>query len=117
MSGGEEEANRTAWEEEPVLRDFLRGIEPIRGKIRRVILFGSRARGEARFDSDYDVLVVVPARDREIMDVLYESVMDVLLAHGQLVSLKVFPEVEYNRLTALKTPFMSSVAKEGRAIG
>jgi predicted nucleotidyltransferase len=30
--------------------------------VRRVILFGSRARGDARPDSDYDVLVLVSGR-------------------------------------------------------
>jgi predicted nucleotidyltransferase len=29
------------------------------GDVRRIILFGSRARGEARTDSDYDLLIVL----------------------------------------------------------
>jgi predicted nucleotidyltransferase len=39
----------------------LAGVEPRPG---RVLLFGSRARGDARPDSDFDLLVVMPHRPR-----------------------------------------------------
>jgi predicted nucleotidyltransferase len=41
------------------LRDFKRAVERAVPGFERVILFGSRARGQARADSDYDVAVVV----------------------------------------------------------
>lgn len=39
---------------EPLLKQVVSVFEP-----RRVILFGSRARGEARTDSDFDLVVVL----------------------------------------------------------
>lgn len=46
------------------LRAFCREAErALPGKIAGVILFGSRARGEARRDSDYDVAVLVHGLD------------------------------------------------------
>jgi len=46
-------------------------------KVSRIILFGSRARGEARSDSDYDVLVLVrglsPSERRRYLDALYRA--------------------------------------------
>jgi uncharacterized protein (UPF0332 family)/predicted nucleotidyltransferase len=49
---------------DPVLRRFDREIERLfPGRVRQVILYGSRARGEHRADSDYDLAVVV-AGDR-----------------------------------------------------
>lgn len=103
--------------QDDVLSAFLKGIEPVRPRIGRIILFGSRARGTHRAESDYDLLLVVGWRDDALLDVLYEAVMDVLLAHGRLVSLKIFPEEEFARLQALRTPFMQRINEEGIAIG
>lgn len=102
---------------DPVLQEFLEKITPLRKHITRVILFGSRARGDDRTDSDYDLLIVVPRKDDHLLDGLYEGVMDVLLAHGRLISLKIFPEREFERLTRLQTPFMQRVKAEGVALG
>ena len=99
------------------LREFLDGIAPVRDRLRRLTLFGSRARGDQRHDSDYDVLVVVDRRSAELLDFLYERVMDVLLAHGRVVSLKVLEEKDWVRLQALHTPFMQHVEEEGRSLG
>jgi predicted nucleotidyltransferase len=102
---------------DPVVRDFLKGIERIRPEIRQLVLFGSRVRGTYRLDSDYDVLVVVGRKVPSVLDVLYESVMDVLLSHGRLVSLKVFEEGEFARLQGMRTPFMKDLGLHGQRIG
>lgn len=99
-----------------VLTDFLKGIEAVRPMIDRLILFGSRARGDHRPDSDYDVLVIA-RRDPALLDALYDAVMDVLLTHGRLVSLKVLDPREFERLRALETPFMNRVSAEGLPVG
>ena len=44
--------------DDPVLTTLREGLEKAYGdRIERVVLFGSRARGQARSDSDYDVAV------------------------------------------------------------
>ena len=44
--------------QDPILRRFRAALKAVYGdRIERVVLFGSRARGEARLDSDYDVAV------------------------------------------------------------
>ncbi len=102
---------------DPILQDFLQRIGGVRPQIRRLILFGSRARGDHRLDSDYDILVLVTCKDPALLDSLYDAVMDVLLDHGRLVSLKIFSESEFSRLLELKTPFTTRIAEEGRVLG
>ena len=43
-----------------ITRRIVEGFHP-----QRIVLFGSRARGDARADSDYDVLIVAPS-DQDI---------------------------------------------------
>ena len=52
----------TTSQADPVLRRFRAALAEIYGeRLERVVLFGSRARGEARPDSDYDVAVFLKA--------------------------------------------------------
>jgi uncharacterized protein len=46
------------------LADYKRAVEQAFPSVERLILFGSRARGQAREDSDYDVAVII----RDISD-------------------------------------------------
>ena len=65
---------------EPALRQFA---ERLRDEIgaERVLLFGSRARGDARPDSDYDIIVVAPSfrgipsirRPVDLYDLFFET--------------------------------------------
>jgi predicted nucleotidyltransferase len=49
---------------DPVLRRFRDAVAELYGPmLDRVVLFGSRARGDAREDSDYDVAVFLNASD------------------------------------------------------
>lgn len=57
------------------------------------------------------------SEDARLVDILYEAVMDVLLTHGRLVSLKIFEQHEFDRLQALQTPFMQRIAAEGVTVG
>ncbi len=101
-----------------ILKKFLGGIRAVSPKIKKIYLFGSRARGTERPDSDYDLLLVVEEgfslADREQ---LYDTVMDVLLDTGRLVSLKIFKESVFKKLSGIPTPFMGNVLKEGILLG
>lgn len=100
-----------------VLRRFLGMIEPIKENIRDIYLFGSRTRLDWRPDSDYDVLVLLERKEREIIDRLYDAVMDTLLETGQLISLKIFSRIEFERLRSMQTPFSIRIMKEAIKIG
>lgn len=103
---------------DPILERFIKGSRALRSKIKSIHLFGSRARGTERPDSDYDILLVV-TEDFTLQDKdkLYDIVLDVLLDTGRLISLKFFKEGRFRKLCELGTPFTTHVLKEGILIG
>lgn len=101
-----------------IVRTFLDRCRGMGDKIRAVYVFGSRAKGTARPDSDYDVLLVVSdAFSLHDKDALYDTVLDLLLDTGRLVSLKLFRQEAFQRLCDLGTPFITHVLKEGVKVG
>lgn len=103
---------------DPIIKRFFEKAGPVRQKIQMAYLFGSRARGTERPDSDYDLLLVV-REDFSLTekDALYEQVIDILLETGRLVSLKIFREKQFRRLRELSTPFLSRALEEGIKVG
>ncbi|MHB8482282.1 MAG: nucleotidyltransferase domain-containing protein [Nitrospiria bacterium] len=102
---------------DPIIERFLDGISPLKEQIEEIYLFGSRCRDDWRPDSDYDLLIVVKKKEREIINRFYDVVMDILLSSGKLISLKIFSSSEFNRLKAIPTPFISNILREGKKIG
>ena len=98
--------------DDPVLTRFRAALEAAYGdRIERVVLFGSRARGDHRPDSDYDVAVFL--RDyrsfgRESKR-LAEIGVDLLYETGALISALPLPEGSYNERTGL----MHEMRREG----
>lgn len=78
----------------------------------RVALFGSRARGDAREDSDVDVLVLIAGAD---FDEEHEAAMtagDVAVEDGVWLSPSVYRLERYQHLLELESPFARSVERE-----
>lgn len=96
---------------------FLDKIAPLKNEIREIYLFGSRCRDDWMPDSDYDILLVVEEKKRDLVSGFYDAVMDILLDTGRLISLKIFTADEFNRLKSIPTPFMQNVINEGIRLG
>ncbi|OGB88344.1 hypothetical protein A3H38_03110 [candidate division WOR-1 bacterium RIFCSPLOWO2_02_FULL_46_20] len=100
-----------------IITAFINKISAFKDKLLAIYLFGSRARGDEKPYSDYDLLMVMKKRDEAVVDKLYDAVVDVLLETGKVISLKIFKEKDFKRLSAIPTPFMSRVLKEGVKLG
>ena len=102
---------------DPVIREFLSRISSVRPRFDKIILFGSRARGDERPSSDYDVLLVTAQRDRDLVDAVHDAVMEVLFSTGRLVSPKIFRRADFERFSSIPTPFMKNVMADGISLG
>lgn len=72
----------SAVKDDPVLEAFLRHLDPVRGRIERIILFGSRARGDEKPYSDDYFLLVVEERERSLMDAIPTPFFAAVLTEG-----------------------------------
>ncbi len=100
--------------EQTALRKFKMILEKVLGdNLAEVRLFGSRARGDARKDSDVDVLVIISSGDWRISDVVYGIATDILLETEVCISPKVINRKEYDHLCDMENPFLKNVIREG----
>ena len=98
--------------DEPILRRLKAELERLYGdRLERVLLFGSRARGDARPDSDWDIAVFLRGYDGnwEEWSRLSGLAFDILLETGIDLSLQPFAPEEL----AERTLFMHNLRRDG----
>ena len=97
---------------DPVLPRLATELRAYYGpRLERVVLFGSRARGDFQADSDYDVAVFLHDY-RDLWTELHplaEITTDILEDSGEVISAKPFPAGSYRERTA----FMREVRRDG----
>ena len=86
--------------------------------VERIILFGSRARGEADEYSDLDLVVVrrTSARFLKRLEEAYQRLADAALGLGVDVDILVYTPEEYRRMLAEGNPLVTMVHREGRIL-
>ena len=98
--------------DDPILKRFRAALDALYGdRIERVVLYGSRARGDHREDSDYDVAVFLyDLADwwREV-DLIVEIETDILMDTGEVINAHVFDAGAYTK----RTGFMHEVRLDG----
>ena len=92
------------------IADKAKAIVP---KGSEIILFGSRARGDARDDSDWDILVLLNKKEvlpDDIDDVAY-PLRELGWDFGETINTILYTKEEWNRDIA--SPFYENVTREG----
>jgi predicted nucleotidyltransferase len=98
--------------DDPVLIRFRAALDALYGeRIERVVLFGSRARGDARADSDYDVAVFLKElNDRwNELDRLADLGTNILDENGEFIHAMPYRAVSYTE----RTPLMHEIRADG----
>ncbi len=79
--------------------------------LKKIIIFGSRARGDHDPESDYDILVVLDEMSHEIKDMIDEIGGDALYNHNAVCAL--MPVTEKTIEDRPYEPFLMNAFKEG----
>ncbi len=98
--------------DDPILKQFKAALNDMYGdQIDRVVLFGSRARGDAHDDSDYDVAVFLKSLpDRWVeFDRLANLRSDFLNDTGTFFDTQPYVSTAYQA----RTPLMREIRREG----
>lgn len=97
---------------DPILSRFHAAVARIYGeRLERAVLFGSRARGDARPDSDYDIAVFLrePESFRQESGRLAEIETDILYDTGAVINALPFSAGAYDA----RTPIMHEIRRDG----
>ena len=97
---------------DPVLSRFRAALVDAYGdRLERAVLFGSRARGDFRPDSDYDVAVFIREPGRWFDEVVRLAGLGtvILMDTGAVISAKPFPAGAYGE----PLPLMREIRREG----
>lgn len=85
----------------------------LKDRLIALMLYGSRARGNARPNSDIDVLVVLKGKSRKGKDIVIDWDVKTLLKYEVLLSERIMSEKQYEYEKNLPSLFMQFVENEG----
>ncbi|MFQ5596282.1 MAG: nucleotidyltransferase domain-containing protein, partial [Anaerolineae bacterium] len=77
------------------------------------LLFGSRARGEAKPDSDMDVLLVMSRADPEVRKEIRYLAVELWLEHDIYLSTRVWSQAHWRKLEELQTLLYRNIRQDG----
>lgn len=91
------------------IREVIKAVDPKA----RIILFGSRARGNAKKDSDWDILILTDSPDTIDVERSFRyNLYELELETGEVFSTFIHNKKNWNTKHKV-TPFYKSIKKEG----
>jgi predicted nucleotidyltransferase len=107
--------NKTRAKDIALAREYARRLRERLGEnLVAVTLYGSRARGDAREGSDFDLVVRLRRRTKEAQDAIVELDVEMMNEHDELFVGMAYDEKEWER--AGRFPFGWNVEREGLAL-
>jgi len=98
-----------------VVLEFQASIQAMLGdRLKELWLFGSRARGDNRTDSDYDFLIVADGDRTELRGLVADKENEIMLRSGQVLASVVYTPELWER--GRNAPLGLAVRREGRRI-
>ncbi len=102
----------TARKSKPVANAFAQIIKKkLKDHLRKIILFGSHARGDYHQGSDYDFLVVVDRKEKYIREAVLDAGVEIMDKYYELVGCIVCDEKEWE--FKKRFPIGLNILKEG----
>lgn len=99
----------------PVAMEYAQEVRTRLGShARQIILFGSQARGDATERSDYDFIVIVDQRGRELRELVSEAGCALLNSRDALCAALVYDDELWNEVR--QSPLGWNVEREGVAL-
>ncbi len=87
------------------------------GLIVSIILFGSKARGDAREESDVDLLVVVDSDDWRLHKELRRLAARVSLQYDLILSTRIMSRAHFDELRKRRTLLFQNIERDGIKLG
>ncbi len=95
-----------------VVLEFKKRVSEKFGEV-KVILFGSRAKGDARENSDIDLVVILSGDvDMKAREAIYDMAYDIDLEYDVVLDVSVYSKKEWERYKNV-LPFAVNVEREG----
>lgn len=79
----------------------------------KMVLFGSRARGDYDEDSDIDIAIIVRSLSKELKNEIFNQVAEIELKYLKSISSIIFSETEFNRLKERERRVALDIESEG----
>ncbi|MEI8173298.1 MAG: nucleotidyltransferase domain-containing protein [Deltaproteobacteria bacterium] len=99
---------------EQILIDLKKRLQDVAGdRLIRIVLYGSRARGDYSEGSDTDIAVIVRGLNREMKDTMLNRVADVEFDHLRSLSTLILSEEDFLFLKSRERRIALDIEREG----
>jgi predicted nucleotidyltransferase len=82
-------------------------------RILKVMLFGSKVRGEAEAESDLDLFVLIDVETPEFRSKLWQIAFDISLEYNVVLSPRVFGQARWNEMRRMRLPLYRAIIADG----